>query len=92
MSITCEIFNHYVFIYFLSQIDFAAQPVQQIKIFYKEKPNCEEQITFNRSYKTDVISYWKWHQYKITYVIYCILRFYIFIKLNPREYVFCIYL
>ncbi|KAL4096525.1 hypothetical protein QTP88_021464 [Uroleucon formosanum] len=47
-------------------IDFAAQPVQQIKIFYKEKPNCEEQIIFNRSYKTDVISYWKWHQYKIT--------------------------
>jgi len=49
----------------LSQIVFAARPVQQIRIIYQERPTDEEQLIFTQSYDIDVISYWKWHQYTI---------------------------
>jgi len=60
---------------FLSQIKFAARPVQEIKIIYIGKSNSEKQMIFNQTYEMDVISYWRWHQHEITYLIYNIIYF-----------------
>lgn len=50
----------------LFQIMFAARPVQQIKIVYREQSTSDEQLIFRQSYDDiDILSYWKWHQYTI---------------------------
>ncbi|CAH1724325.1 unnamed protein product [Aphis gossypii] len=56
-------------------IEFAARPAQEIKIIYIGKSNSEKQMIFNQTYEMDVISYWRWHQYEITYLIYNIIYF-----------------
>lgn len=61
-------------------MEFAARPVQEIKIIFIEKSNGEKQMIFNQTYEMDVISYWRWHQYEITYLIYNIIYFLHFYK------------